>query len=751
MKKIVAFVSSLAVMSNLLIPHGMVSAKDYNYGEALQKSIMFYEFQRAGKLPEDTRNNWRGDSALSDGSEVGLDLTKGWFDAGDHVKFNLPMAYSATMLGWSVYEARDAYKKSGQLPFILDNIKWATDYFINCHPSPNVYYYQVGDGQIDHSWWGPAEVMQMKRPAFKVDKASPGSTVVAETAAALAVASIIFKESDPTYSATCIKHAQELFEFADTTKSDAGYIKATGFYQSHSGFYDELTWAGIWLYLATNDKVYLDKAESYEPNWERERGTTTIKYKWAHCWDNKLFGALMLMAKATNKEIYKENLERNLDWWTTGVDGNKIAYTPKGLAWLDTWGSLRYATTQAFLGAVYSDWSGADPVKAKTYWDFAKSQVDYALGSAGRSFLIGFGTNPPKRPHHRTAHASWYGTADIPEEPRHVLVGALVGGPSQTDSYTDSIGDYISNEVACDYNAGIVGALAKMYGKYGGDPIPDYKAIEPVGEEFSIDAGINASGFGFISIRASISNKTAWPARGSDKLSYKYFVDISEGLEAGLTLKDFRVESTTNAGSKVSQLLPWDEKNNIYYVNIDFSGILIAPSGVNDYKRDVYFSINAPYGEKNWDNSNDFSFKGLEKATGQSGVVTKYIPIYENGVKISGEEPGGGSATPQPTIKISPTPVPTVSPTSEPTIPPQPTSPISVKLGDLNYDDEINSIDIAILKRYILGLYNLPPSMTDMEKFYKAADVNVDGKIDSTDLAFMKRRILNIISKFPAE
>jgi len=44
----------------------------YNYGEALQKSLLFYELQRSGKLPENTRSNWRGDSCLNDGSDAGL-------------------------------------------------------------------------------------------------------------------------------------------------------------------------------------------------------------------------------------------------------------------------------------------------------------------------------------------------------------------------------------------------------------------------------------------------------------------------------------------------------------------------------------------------------------------------------------------------------------------------------------------------------------------------------------------------------
>jgi hypothetical protein len=79
--------------------------------EALQKAAYFYETKRSGKLLADNRMEWRGDSGLNDGADVGVDLTGGWYDAGDHVKFGLPMAYSATMLAWSVVEYREGYEQ----------------------------------------------------------------------------------------------------------------------------------------------------------------------------------------------------------------------------------------------------------------------------------------------------------------------------------------------------------------------------------------------------------------------------------------------------------------------------------------------------------------------------------------------------------------------------------------------------------------------------------------------------------------
>ena len=52
----------------------------YDYNEVLHLSLLFYEAQRSGKLPSDNRIGFRGDSGLKDGCEVGLDLSKGYYD-----------------------------------------------------------------------------------------------------------------------------------------------------------------------------------------------------------------------------------------------------------------------------------------------------------------------------------------------------------------------------------------------------------------------------------------------------------------------------------------------------------------------------------------------------------------------------------------------------------------------------------------------------------------------------------------------
>lgn len=334
---VAAFSSTLSAQERTPVP--VIVQKDaapaFNYAEALQKSIYFFECQRGGKLPANNRVKGRGDSGLDDGKDNGVDLAGGWYDAGDHVKFGLPMAASATMLAWGVVEYRDGFVKSGQLDFMLDNLKWATDYFIKCHTGPTEFYGQVGTGNPDHAWWGPPEVMPMKRPSFKITAAKPGAELAGEAAAALAAASMAFRPTDAAYADKLLKHAKELYQFADKHrgKYSDSIPDAAQFYKSWSGYHDELVWGAIWLYRATKDQAYLKKAEDYYANLGSQQQTKLKSYKWTQAWDDKSYGCYVLLAKLTNKDIYHDDARRWLDFWTVGYKGEKIAYTKGGLAW----------------------------------------------------------------------------------------------------------------------------------------------------------------------------------------------------------------------------------------------------------------------------------------------------------------------------------------------------------------------------------------------------------------------------------
>jgi endoglucanase len=625
---------------------GAVAAPAFNYGEALQKSLFFYEAQQSGALPDWNRVSWRGDSAMKDGADVGVDLTGGWYDAGDHVKFGFPMAFSATMLAWGAVEYRSAYSNSGQLPYLLNNLRYVNDYFIKAHPSANVLYGQVGRGDDDHKWWGPAEVLPMARPAYKIDSSCGGSDLAGETAAAMAASSMVFRPTDAAYADRLLTHARQLYTFADTVRRayHECITDATNFYKSWSGYTDELVWGAIWLYRATGDATYLAKAETAYDGLGTEPQSTTRLYKWTLAWDNKQFGAYVLLANLTGKQKYVDDANRWLDYWTVGVNGEKIRTSPGGMAVLDSWGALRYAANTSFAALVYAD-KTTDATRRARYHDFAARQINYALGDNPRhsSYVIGFGANSPRNPHHRTAHGSWWDSQTVPVETRHVLYGALVGGPSAPDdAYTDSRGDYVMNEVATDYNAGFTSALVRLYSEYGGTPVAGFPVAEtPDMDELTVETTVMQAEPRATGIKAIIYNKSAFPARALTKSSFRYYFR-HEGTSA------IQVTSGYTQGCP-SPTTAKQVSGDLWYVEVNCAGYTIAPAGQSQHRMEVQFKVGVPEGGT-WDPTNDPSYQA-------AGGPNRNVPLYENGARVWGVEPGtspgldvgaGPGATPAP-------------------------------------------------------------------------------------------------------
>ncbi|MEV0152468.1 glycoside hydrolase family 9 protein [Micromonospora sp. NPDC050686] len=621
------------------------AAPAFNYAEALQKSLLFYEAQQSGRKPAWNRVSWRGDSALTDGADAGLDLTGGWYDAGDHVKFGFPMAFSATMLAWGAIEYRDGYAASGQLPHLLNNLRFVNDYFVSAHPAPNVLYGQVGKGNDDHKWWGPAEVLPMTRPAYKIDASCGGADLAGETAAAMAASSMVFRPTDAAYADKLLGHAKQLYTFADTVRKSYHecITDATSFYKSWSGYTDELVWGAIWLYRATGDAAYLTKAETEYDRLGTEPQSTTRSYKWTIAWDNKQFGAYVLLANLTGKQKYVDDANRWLDYWTVGVNGQRVPYSPGGMAVLDSWGALRYAANTAFAALVYSDRT-TDATRRTRYHDFAVRQINYALGDNPRnsSYVIGFGANSPKNPHHRTAHGSWWDSQTVPTETRHVLYGALVGGPSSAnDAYTDSRSDYVMNEVATDYNAGFTSALARLTNEYGGSPLAGFPVAErPDLDELTVETTVMQAEPRATGLKAIIYNKSAFPARALTTGKFRYYfrpdgtgpVTVTPGYTQGCP-----------SPSTAKQL-----SGDIWYVEVDCTGYTIAPAGQSQHRMEVQFKIGVPEGGT-WDPTNDPSYQA-------TAGPNRKVPLYSGGVRVWGEEPG--PAIPDTTAPTTPgTPV----------------------------------------------------------------------------------------------
>jgi endoglucanase len=624
------------------------AAGSYNYAEALQDSMLFYESQRSGKLPADNHVSWRGDSDLTDGSDVGVDLTGGYHDAGDEIKFGFPMAFSMTMLAWGGIDEAAGYSRSGQAAYLQRDLKWGDDWLLKAHPSANVLYGQVGNANSDHSFWGPAEVNPSPRPSYKIDTSCPGSDLAGESAAALASSSILFKSSNSSYAATLLANAKQLYSFADSYRGtyDKCITAAQGFYNSWSGYWDELVWGAIWLYKATGDTTYLTKAETYYANLPKMNQTTTPEYNWGLAWDDKTYGDYVLLAEATGKQSYIDDAERWLDWWTTGVNGQKVAYSPGGEAFLDTWGSLRYSATTAYAALQFSDWltaKGRDADKARTYHDFGVRQINYALGDNPRheSYEIGFtnsgsNTSWPKNPHNRTAHGSWDQSMSDPVATRHLDIGLLIGGPSSAnDSFTDDRNQYAMTEGALDYNAGFSGALAALTDEYGGTPLADFPPKEtPDGPEEFIQAAVNQTSTNFYEIKAQVVNKSGWPARHLLHGSFRYYFT----LDAGTSPTQVTLSSPYNQCKAPTG--PTQFSGSVYYVTISCEGQDIAPAGQSAYHREVQFRLTFPGPH---DPTRDWSYQGVSTTPGSTPVNVSHIVLYDGTTPVWGSSPAGAT------------------------------------------------------------------------------------------------------------
>ena len=237
-------------------------------------------------------------------------------------------------------------------------------------------------------------------------------------------------------------------------------------------------------------------------------------------------------------------------------------------------------------------------------------------------------------------------TSVIPRSSDIFCTGAVVGGPDSADDfdYDDDRGDFRRNEVAVDYNSGFTGAVARLYQEFGGNPIPDSQFPPPEGpfEEYLVSAKVNASNARFVEIKAVIQNRSTAPARVRDDLFFRYFVDLTEAVQAGVAPADIVVSTAFNQGTSVSALQSWgNPADNIYYVEISFAGVTIYPGGQSEFRREVQFRMTLPLNAGvNWDNSNDHSWDPAFATTSQTfGVVAARIPVYGADGRLFGEEP----------------------------------------------------------------------------------------------------------------
>ncbi|HCI55843.1 MAG TPA: glycoside hydrolase, partial [Bacteroidales bacterium] len=310
-KRIKAMVTSFVLLAGMIVPFNTTlnaAELEFNYAKALQYSIFFYDANMCGAdVDENNLYDWRGDchvydaellldsinTNMSDGfisrnmsvldpdGNGTVDVSGGFHDAGDHVKFGMPEAYSASTLGWGYYEFREQYEATGQDDHIETILRYFNDYFMRCtflDKDGNVvaFCYQVGDGDVDHAYWNSPEIDEMFRRGWFATEELPSTDCVTAAAASLAANYMNFKDEDPEYALKNLDYAKALFAFAEKNPKEVNADGPKGYYGS-TKWQDDYCWAAAWLYLATQDDHYLDELFKYYDYYAPSC--------WTHCWN----------------------------------------------------------------------------------------------------------------------------------------------------------------------------------------------------------------------------------------------------------------------------------------------------------------------------------------------------------------------------------------------------------------------------------------------------------------------------------
>lgn len=504
------------------------------YEKALWMTTRFYGAQRSGDnnwllydhLPSGVPQQFRGTAFIED-NDGGYDLSGGWHDCGDHVKFGQTEFYSAYVLlkglaefpeGYDDYYSYDyqGYKSSGKwsweegahdpngIPDVLDEVKHATDYFIKCAKNSGTFYYQVGQGNPDHAKWVTATKMQtlpvaeggQTRAAYKNPS---GASMASFCGASLALMSRLYRKYDPAYADLCLVHAKYAYDYAKAHPGTAATGDG-GFYSANDNWKDDYATMCAELYWATGTESYKSEALSFSISVSPGQGADIYgKSQWVDYSNNGEIAIynLALLGKSNALSVFNQCVNNILG--QTRPDGQFSGGNTN-------WGPLRYNANTAFHVALWQKINSTN----NSVHQFIYDNIDYILGdnSLNLSFVVGFGNNSAKFPHHRNVFLRDDNPGDavkrslsIPEKNKQF--GLMVGGTRDPGQYNDDLVDYTDTEGGIDYNAGLVGALAYIRSvlapvdtnKYG-NTVPDLgDDVSICGlSQLSIDANVPVDG-----------------------------------------------------------------------------------------------------------------------------------------------------------------------------------------------------------------------------------------------------------------
>ncbi len=439
----------------------LVSIDDYNspefeigdnvYAGIADSLLMFFKVQRCGYTnPHLHEICHKADAAyLIDGStriDTALDLTGGWHDAGDFVKFLSTTAYSAytMMLAYEMNPKIYSFDTdSNNVPDVLEEVKVGLDWLLRCNYENSKLVTQVQDMRDHDVGWRMPEKdsLEYDRPGLL----GAGKNLIGIYSATLAFASRLWRDkfSADDFADKCLTTAENyysIYKFVPDIDSST-----TGVYQDNS-FEGKMALAAVELYKTTNRKELLEQAKAFAD----EAGPD---YWWSYGEISDF--AFYRLAEFDAK--YIEFIEISLKHFTQRSKQNLFKESVDFY-----WGSNNTMLGVAIKSILWSKLTGKDNYKV-----LAGDQINYVLGENpwGISFISQAGSFSAKKLHHQISKL-----LDIP------LPGGFAAGPVkkeilksykipyedgdefsnfQTDEayYRDDYVDYITNEPTIIANA----------------------------------------------------------------------------------------------------------------------------------------------------------------------------------------------------------------------------------------------------------------------------------------------------------
>ena len=434
------------------------------YNDAYATAMRAFYLWRCGTAIDHTYKGIRYQQEIchqGDGHEdhIGIegghhDGTGGWHDAGDYGKYVVNAGITGFTLLWAWEQFAPALQNvtlglpetAPGYPEFLKEIKWEIDWLLKMA-------YPDGSGKVSHKltalnfsdfYTMPQEDLQNR---YYTDWSSAAT---ADYVALLAQASRAFAPYDATYAAKCLEAAKVSYDFLSSYTGQKFLMQpqfTTGAYFTIDP--DDRMWAAAEMWETTGDERYL---KDFEKMAEQQKFVVDVNWDWDNMRNLGMFRYAVSQRQGKNPEVeakIKENIIAAADEIVATADAD-VYGRPLGGRYY--WGCNGTVARQT-VGLQVADILAPD---AK-YQAAALDAVAHLFGRNhyDRSYVTGIGFNPPLYPHDRRS------AADGIQQP---WPGYIVGGGHTATDWIDNQDSYSHNEVAINWQAGLVFALAWFVG-----------------------------------------------------------------------------------------------------------------------------------------------------------------------------------------------------------------------------------------------------------------------------------------------